>query len=73
MDRLDFQTTRRFNGTGKKRAGFPEHLKAQLVGIHSEPRQCIAQGLVRHHRPFTETAEQTVLHLGGGGLGIGQA
>jgi hypothetical protein len=32
-----------------------------------------AQGCVRLHRPFAKAAEQAVLHLGRGGLGIGEA
>jgi hypothetical protein len=31
------------------------------------------QGLVRHHRPLAQPAEQPALHLGGGRLGVGDA
>ena len=72
MDGLDFQTPRRFNRAGKKGAGVVQ-LRPVNLPTSAQRLQCGAQGVVRHHRPVAKPLEQAVLHLGGGGFGVGQA
>ena len=71
VDRLDFQTTRSLNRAGEKlaRAFQPRRINRPLgPKLH----QVATQIVVAHHRPSAEAFEQAVLHLGGGGFGIGQ-
>ena len=71
MDRLDAQAARRFDRAGEKLAGAGQALGRQVK--FAQFHQIAAQVIVGLHRPLTQPLEQAVLHLGRGGLGIGQA
>ena len=69
VDRLHLQPARRFNRLREQAA------RGGQIGIapRAQLRQRRAQGRVGQHRPFAKALQQAVLHLAGGGLGIGQA
>ena len=69
VDRLDPQAPRRLDGAGEQRAGRAQRDRMR----RAELLQRAAQAGILHHRPFAQAPEQAVLHLGGGGLGVGQA
>ena len=69
VDRLHLQPARRFNRLREQAA------RGGQIGIapRAQLRQRRAQGRVGQHCPFAKALQQAVLHLAGGGLGIGQA
>ena len=72
MDRLDFQTTGRFNRQREQRTRSAQFL---LVKVARDAKVCHldTQTFVIAHGPFAQAFEQTVLHLGRGGFCVGQA
>ena len=72
VDRLNPQTTRRFNRAGEQTPCAGEVGRVELCQF-AQFRQRIGERCVRHHRPFAQAVKQTVLHLARGGFGIGQA
>ena len=69
VDRLEPQTARGLDCACEERARMIEVERPR----HPEVRQSAPQGEVVEHRPFAEAREEAVLHLGRGGLGVGQA
>ena len=64
--------------TGRlKRAGKEPARACKIIGDKARPLaqrgKVRPQLVIRQHRPFAKALEQPVLHLGGGGLGVGQA
>ncbi len=72
MDRLNPQPARRFNGAREQAARLQQGVRPDRA-IHAKLSQRLAQVDFIQHRPATQAPEQAVLHLGRGGLGIGQA
>ena len=73
VDRLDLQPARRLERAGEQRAGAVEPV-GRIVGARlAERGQRGAQLGLGHHRPGAEGAEEPGLHLGRGGLGVGEA
>jgi hypothetical protein len=72
MDCLNAQPARRFNGAGKQTPRLQQRVRADRA-IYAKLGQRGAQADLVQHGPAAQTAEQAVLHLGRGGLGIGQA
>ena len=73
VDRLDAQPARRLQRPGEEGAGAAEPLGRDALAGLAEGAQRRAQLGVAEHRPAPERAEQPVLHLRRGGLGVGQA
>ena len=72
MDRLDAQAAGRLDGAGKQRAGvFQKGAVGAVVQPKLLQRLCQPGGV--QHGPGAQPLEQPVLHLGCGGLGVGQA
>ena len=71
MDRLNFEPARGFNRAGKQRSCHAQLFGGKRIG-HAKFGKRGAQISVFQHRPRSKPLEQAVLHLGGGGLGIGQ-
>ncbi|EKD59663.1 MAG: hypothetical protein ACD_54C01211G0003 [uncultured bacterium] len=69
---LNTQPTWRFNRTGKQLAGFGQRVRGVAAFVTQFGKGVVQIG-IGLHRPFAQTAEQAVLHLGRGGLGVGQA
>ena len=72
MDGLDLQTARRFNRACKQRPSIPQS-GAVHGAIDAQLFQLMPQLSIILHGPGTKTFEQTVLHLGCSGFGVGQA
>ena len=68
VDGLDLQPARRLQGAGEQGPG-PRQVARLLVDL----LQRLDQRLVGHHRPAAEVLIEPALHLGGGGLGVGDA
>ncbi len=68
MDGLDLQTARGLQGAGEQGARERQVGRALVDGCQLG----MERGVV-HHRPVAQALEQPVLHLGGGGLGEGDA
>jgi len=71
VDGLDAQAPGRLDGAGEQLAGAGQALRRKRALAQRDQR--VAQGGLGHHRPFAQPPEQPVLHLGGGGLGVGEA
>ena len=72
VDGLDLEPARRFDGAGKQRAGAAQRILGNMP-LDPQIVQRVMQRRVVLHRPVTQALEQPVLHLAGGGLGVGQA
>ena len=72
VDGLNAQAAGGLDGAGKERARLPQPLGRQRA-VKAELAQFGDELVVVEHRPGAESLEQPVLHLGGGGLGVGQA
>ena len=72
VDGLNAQAARRFNGAGKQLTRLGQRAGGMAALIPQFGKGCVQIG-VRFHRPFAQTAEQAVLHLGRCGFGVGQA
>ncbi len=73
VDRLDLQPAGSFERAGEEGAGGGELGGRDGVGGLAELGERAAERGVVEHRPAAEGAEQAVLHLGRGGLGVGEA
>jgi hypothetical protein len=71
VNRLDAKAARRLDRAGEKLAGAGEAERGKLGLAQVEERR--AKIVVGLHRPFAQPPEEAVLHLGGGGLGVGEA
>ena len=72
MDRLDLQPAGRVDSLGKQPSRLTQHRLGHRP-FDAKLGQFVPQRRVRQHRPAPQPCEQPVLHLGRGGLGIGQA
>ena len=72
MNGLNFQTTRRLNGTGKQGSGFAQHRRVKF-GFKTQLLQLIAQRGIGAHRPCPKPLKKPVLHFAGSRFRIGQA
>ena len=72
MDRLNPQPARRFYGAREQAPRLQQGVRSDRA-IHAKLAQRGAQVHFIQHRPAAQPPEQAVLHLGCGGLGIGQA
>ena len=69
VDGLDAQAARRLQRAGEEGAGACEIRRGALAQrVEGRGERAVGQ-----HRPGAERAEQAVLHLGGGRLGVGEA
>ncbi len=73
VDRLDFQPAGGFERAGKEGAGACEPAGRNGLGGLAEGSERLPECRVVEHGPRAERPEQAVLHLGRGGLGVGQA
>ena len=71
VDGLDFQPAGGFQRLREKLPRAFERNGIAPAGV--QLTQGIAQGEIFHQRPSAEAREQLVLHIGGGGAGIGEA
>ena len=71
MDRLNPQPARRFYGAREQAPRLQQGVRSDRA-IHAKLVQRGAQVHFIQHRPAAQPPEQAVLHLGRGGLGIGQ-
>ena len=72
MNGLNLETTRRLDRARKKGACLRQPITNGGI-FGTKVHQCRAQFGIGQHRPFPQTLKQPVLHLAGGGLGVGQA
>ena len=72
VDCLDLEPARCLDRAGKERTRLTQVAIGHRAGV-AQFRQRGTQRIIIQHRPFAQTLEQAVLHLGGGGLGVGQA
>jgi hypothetical protein len=72
VDGLDAQPARCFDGAGEEAARLRQRIGIQPRAF-AQLGKLRAQGGIGLHRPFAKAAEQAVLHLCRGGLGVGEA
>ena len=72
VDGLDLQAAGRFQGTGKQAARILD-LPDRQIFMTQLFLQVALELLRPRDRPAPQTGEETILHLGGGGLGVGDA
>ncbi|MNY24514.1 hypothetical protein D3C86_1582340 [compost metagenome] len=74
VDGLDLQPARRLQRAGEQAARLGQAGRVEAGGIAGvQFGQFGGQGGVVHDRPLAQGLEQAGLHLGGGGLGVGDA
>ena len=72
VDGLDPQPARGLNRAGEQLPGFGQRAGG-VAGVVAQIGKGAVQVGVGFHRPFTQAAEQPVLHLGRGGFGVSEA
>ncbi len=72
VDRLDADAAGRLDRLGEQLPRPRQPVGCRVVAF-TQFGQCRHQIGIRGHRPAAQRLEQPVLHLGGGGLGVGQA
>ncbi len=60
------------DGAGEQAAGLCQRIRVDAAAFAQFGKGCPEFG-IRFHRPFAQTAEEAILHLGRGGLGVGEA